>query len=138
MAHFYGTVEGTNNSQLRTVAASWAGAIIVNLFHNEPRGVDQFEVRMEQHKGNGDYRVLAKGDVGDATSITLGAPMKPLESTEHELVTLAINAGASIAEASVPDMFDLITFTPHSLREFVQQIMAHEALATPAIARQAG
>ena len=55
--HFYGTVKGkageasrlgSKESELRTRACSWDGAIEVVLFHH-PSGRDKYQVRMQQH-----------------------------------------------------------------------------------------
>lgn len=75
MAHFYGTLKGsrgqatrcgTKSSGVRAIAASWAGAIEVEIHHNTETGHDHFEVRQIQWHGNGDYCVLACGVVGQA------------------------------------------------------------------------
>jgi hypothetical protein len=73
MAHFYGTAEGsrreasrlgTKSSGLRTVAASWQGAIEVGLHHDEASGLDRATVRMVPWKGTGRSQLLYEGPVG--------------------------------------------------------------------------
>lgn len=70
MAHFYGTVQGAGgmasrlggaNTGLRTRAASWQGAITVEL--SIRNGVDWAHVAMDTHGGAGRNRVLYSGPI---------------------------------------------------------------------------
>ena len=81
MSHFYGSIPSssrrtvptacaTKGGGLKVRAASWAGAIETHLYHQD--GLDRFEVRMVQHQGAGDYKVIASGIVGAADSIHPG------------------------------------------------------------------
>lgn len=85
MAHFYGTVrggrgEGTRvghrNTGLTTVAASWSGAIRVQLYHDAIANVDRYRIYQETWGGNGVEELIAEGVVG--------------EKSQHTLVTEAI------------------------------------------------
>lgn len=73
MSHFYGTLDGnrgeatrcgSKDSGLRTTAASWAGAIKVELSVDD-EGRDCFEVRQIPWRGKGVSYVIAKGLVGE-------------------------------------------------------------------------
>ena len=70
MAHFYGTLQGgrgrvtkTGNKTtgLSTVAASWEGAVEVNLSHKDGR--DMVEVRFRPWRGAGAEGLIYKGPV---------------------------------------------------------------------------
>lgn len=72
MAHFYGTVEGNRglasrlgakNSGLSTVAASWSGAVDVNLWHDYENDVDMARVSLTRWRGKGTERILYSGPV---------------------------------------------------------------------------
>ena len=77
MAHFYGTVSGkarsqasrlgSKNSGLRTVAASWQGAVAVDLYQHDGR--DFAQVTLIPWHGNGTTRVIYDGPVN-------GSPIK--------------------------------------------------------------
>lgn len=71
MSHFYAVVKGnrgeatrcgSKGSGIRTVAASWSGAIETILFEKD--GVDMYRVVQTSWKGSGVYRVIAEGEVG--------------------------------------------------------------------------
>lgn len=75
MAQFLGTVQGQRGEASRlgskatgltTCAASWQGAIKVDLYHNAETGKDEFTVRMVPWHGAGASKVLAQGVVGEA------------------------------------------------------------------------
>lgn len=78
MSALYGTLKGkaktiatrcgTKNSPIVTMAASWAGAVRVEVYIDAD-GTEKFEVIMCQWHGNGDYRVLCSGLVGKADSV---------------------------------------------------------------------
>ena len=82
MSVFYGTVRGkartiatrcgTRRSEIKTIAASWKGAVPVRMYVNG-NGTELFEVVMEQWHGHGDYKVIAQGVVGDASSVERGS-----------------------------------------------------------------
>lgn len=71
MAHFYGTVDGrartiatrtgTKKSGLRTIAASWAGAVHVCL--SDQNGVTHAVVELIPWEGSGTRRLLYAGPV---------------------------------------------------------------------------
>ena len=72
MAHFYGSCEGnrkvttrcgTKNSGYTTRAASWEGAVVVNLFFNEDKKEDWAEVCLTTHEGQGKNITLYWGPV---------------------------------------------------------------------------
>ena len=82
MSHFYGTLngsrgeatrQGTKNSGITVVAASWNGCIRVSMWHNEETGHDVFSVDQEPWHGAGDRHCLASGIVGRA----IGKEAKP-------------------------------------------------------------
>jgi hypothetical protein len=71
MAHFRGTIKGARgeasrlghkSSGLHVTAASWQGAVSVQLYERE--GVDYALVRLEPHHGAGVYVELYDGPVG--------------------------------------------------------------------------
>lgn len=77
MAHFYGTIDGnrgtasrlgTAKSGLRTVAASWQGAVDVRLYCNTD-GVDRCRVMLVPWHGAGTSRVLYDGPVSGAADV---------------------------------------------------------------------
>lgn len=72
MSHFYGTIDGrTRRSQatrcgdkssgLVTHAASWSGAVRVELRHNPDTGHDEYTVSLVPWRGSGASRTLATG-----------------------------------------------------------------------------
>ena len=70
MAHFYGTLQGGRGRSTRTgykttglhtVAASWQGAVSVDLSHKDGR--DMVEVRFRPWEGAGTDRLIYKGPV---------------------------------------------------------------------------
>jgi len=77
MSHFYGVLSaaGSNDTTkcghkttgLETVAASWAGSIVVRLHHDEETGEDCFTVTQETWKGSGIHEPLIKGVIGQHT-----------------------------------------------------------------------
>ena len=71
MAHFYGTVQGARGEAsrlghkrdgLRTVAASWSGAIEVAAYQRED-GVDCARISFRQHHGHGTSRLIYDGPI---------------------------------------------------------------------------
>lgn len=73
MSHFYGTIKGNRGEATRcghrttgltTTAASWAGAIETHLYVND-EGLDCYRIVQKPWKGNGSYRVIAEGRVGE-------------------------------------------------------------------------
>lgn len=73
MSHFYGVVEGQartpatrrgSKNGLRAVAASWNGAIEVELFVGDD-GRDRFRVYERKWHGAGVSRLLAEGVIGE-------------------------------------------------------------------------
>lgn len=76
MAHFRGYIQGMRGSASRlgskgsglTVnAASWEGAVHVNLWHDEEDDVDMASVKLDEHHGRGESRILYHGPVGGVT-----------------------------------------------------------------------
>lgn len=74
MAHFLGTVQGqrgeasrlgNKNSGLQTVAASWDGAIAVDLEYDERTGKNRYTVRERKWHNSGVDRVIAEGVIGE-------------------------------------------------------------------------
>jgi hypothetical protein len=74
MANLYGTLEGSRgpatrcgNNQLVTTAATWAGAIRVELSREsgDPAGA-AYVVRLIPWHGRGEHRTLAEGRIGEA------------------------------------------------------------------------
>lgn len=72
MAHFYGTLEGnrgqatrmgTKASGLSTIAASWEGAVSVEIQHHEETGKDTFTISLIPWHGNGINRTIATGNL---------------------------------------------------------------------------
>ena len=72
MAHFYGSVKGnrgevsrcgSKNSGYTSHAASWEGAVVVNLFFNEEAQEDWAEVCLTKHKNKGRNITLYFGPV---------------------------------------------------------------------------
>ena len=82
MSHFYAkiptsarktvpTARGHKSTGVETIGASWKGGILTSLWHDADTDTDMFEVRMVQHHGAGDSKVLARGTVGDASIVEL-------------------------------------------------------------------
>ena len=80
MSHFYATIptsarrtvpsaRGHKSTGIETIGASWHGGILTSLWHDAQTALDMFEVRMIQHHGAGDSKILARGVVGDASII---------------------------------------------------------------------
>jgi len=76
MSHFYGsiptsarktvpTARAHKSTGLTTVAASWAGAVRVDVWYNEETGKDCFHVYQTRHHGAGVEKLLAQGNVGE-------------------------------------------------------------------------
>ena len=72
MSHFYGVLQGQRGeatrcgsqaSGLTATAASWKGAIEVEVFERD--GVDYFEVRQRHWRGAGVSQLLASGRIGE-------------------------------------------------------------------------
>jgi len=73
MAHFRGVAkgdecevsrDGSKESGLNVIAASWNGCVIVQLYHDEETGEDKYEVRQGVWFGGGISEVIARGVVG--------------------------------------------------------------------------
>ena len=86
MSHFYATIPvsarrtaptacGHKHTGVTTIAASYAGAIQVNLWHDETTGQDKFEVQQIPWHGSGASHCIASGIVGEAVDRT-GQPTK--------------------------------------------------------------
>ncbi len=82
MAQFYGTISGqrgeasrlgSKKSGLTTVAASWTGAVEVELYHSEITGVDMARVSLVPWHSMGSSRVLYDGPVsGECAEVSNG------------------------------------------------------------------
>lgn len=89
MAQFRGTIQGfrgeasrlgSKDSGLHVTAASWQGAVSVDLF--EANGVDIACVRLQPHYGKGTSRILYEGPVS-------GIPQRKRKQREQEHVLAA-------------------------------------------------
>lgn len=78
MAHFYGTIKGGRgeasrlghkSTGLHTVAASWSGAVEVDLYVNE-EGVDCARVYLTPWKGKGIHKEIYEGPISGALSLS--------------------------------------------------------------------
>ena len=76
MSHFYGsiptsarrtvpTARGHKSTGITTRAASYAGAVVVSLYHDENTGTDRFEISQQTHLGAGVNRLIAEGIIGE-------------------------------------------------------------------------
>ena len=73
MAHFYGIVRGqartettrvgSKNSGIQTIAASWKGAITVDIYYDSEKNKDICEVRLTKWHGAGTDKLLYHGPV---------------------------------------------------------------------------
>jgi len=80
MSHFYATIptsarrtvpsaRGHKSTGVETIGASWHGGILTSLWHDAETDLDMFEVRMIQHHGAGDSKILARGPVGNKNRV---------------------------------------------------------------------
>ena len=76
MSHFYGTPQGnrgeatrcgSRSSGLTTIAASWSGAVRIDLHHDEQTGQDIADVSLIPWRGSGVSRSLYHGPVDAPT-----------------------------------------------------------------------
>ena len=74
MAQYYGRVEGnrgeatrlgTKDSGIGTVAASWDGCILTNIWYDATKQVNRYEVWQGTWHGAGVSRLLSRGIVGE-------------------------------------------------------------------------
>ena len=76
MSHFYAsipesarkteaTARGHKSTGITTRAASWAGAVVVRMWHDEAAEVDRYEVKQDTHHGEGVSQLLCSGTVGE-------------------------------------------------------------------------
>ncbi len=74
MAHFYGVVQGnrqatsrlgSKQSGMSATAASWDGAVRVNIHFDEAEGVNKYTVSQIPWHGKGVEQVLATGTIGE-------------------------------------------------------------------------
>ena len=100
MSHFYGTIpesarktvpsaRGHKTTALATIAASWHGAIRVNLSHDPNHDQDCFEVEMIPWFSQGDRHVIARGTLGDAKQSSVYV-RKYLEHGNHYQDTIKL------------------------------------------------
>jgi hypothetical protein len=106
MSHFYGTLQGTRgeatrcgtkNSGLVAYAASWSGAIRVQLIHDDGTGKDSYIVEQVPWRGCGAMAQLASGTLGEPT------PSKS-EIQAAWLKNEAIEAARSAIRECLPDL----------------------------------
>jgi hypothetical protein len=80
MAHFYGTIQGargeasrlgTKSSGLHVVAASWQGAVDVQLYERD--GMDYVIVSLKPWQGHGESRLLYEGPVSGCKALVASA-----------------------------------------------------------------
>lgn len=73
MSHFYGTLQGNRGEATRcgskssgvvTYAASWQGAVRVQLYYDEATGKDMASVELVPWRGVGAYQTIYDGPVG--------------------------------------------------------------------------
>jgi len=76
MAHFYGVLQGsrgeatrlgTKASGVHTTAASWEGAVKVDLWYDEDDGVDRCTVWLVPWHGHGTEKLVYSGRVDGST-----------------------------------------------------------------------
>lgn len=74
MSHFYGVLQGNRGqttrcgsklSGIHTTAASWSGAIDVDVYYDDEKGKDVYIVVQRPWKGRGVSKVIASGVIGD-------------------------------------------------------------------------
>lgn len=74
MSYFYGTLQGsrgqatrcgTKNSGVTTQAASWNGAVQVDLWYDKEKDVERYRVYQVSWHGKGVHQILAEGVVGE-------------------------------------------------------------------------
>lgn len=99
MSHFYGTLQGSRgeatrcgskDSGIHTVAASWQGAISVNLFHDEETREDWARVCFSTWHGCGTDKEIFSGPVNGSKPVPdrilrLFAHVVDKESTKEEV-----------------------------------------------------
>lgn len=70
MSHFYGTMKGargeatrcgTRASGMSVTAASWQGAVTVELWHDEVSGRDYYRVFLRSWHGRGESKFIEEG-----------------------------------------------------------------------------
>ena len=80
MSHFYGTIQGnrgettrggSKDSGLTTFAASWKGAVRVDVFVNQDTGEDVARVALVPWRGRGINRILYEGPVGELRPLSV-------------------------------------------------------------------
>ena len=78
MSHFYAaiphsarrtvpTARGHKSTGISTYAASWAGRVCVDVWHNSKTGKDEFRVYQDRHSGAGISEEIASGVIGEET-----------------------------------------------------------------------
>jgi len=75
MAHYYGTVEGngrtkasrtgTKKTEIRTIAASWDGAVEVKMWWDYHNNCNRYEVKQVPWHGSGCNKIIDTGIVGE-------------------------------------------------------------------------
>jgi hypothetical protein len=110
MSHFYGTLQGargeatragSKGSGIETYAASWKGAIRVNVFHDETSGVDRYAIHQTRWHGAGVDEEIASGALGVSIAET---------KREAELAKIAEESRAreAVLSQELPDEFYLV------------------------------
>lgn len=93
MSHFYGTLQGqageatrrgSKNSGVATIAASFKGAIKVDLWYDEADGKDHFLIFQQPWHGAGVSELIADGVIGESLPKTPNKGNAQLEG--HKLL----------------------------------------------------
>ena len=103
MSYFYGTIpvsarktvptaRGHKKTGLATIAASWAGAIRVNLWHDPNHDVDRYEVQMIPWESRGDSHTIAAGEIGNAnkSEVFIKKPLKHGSTSSYAQTTVRL------------------------------------------------
>lgn len=77
MSRFYGTLQGNRGRatrqgirDLRTIAASWKGCIVVDLYI-DGQDRDCFRISQDRWQGSGRFEVIAEGVIGETTDYSV-------------------------------------------------------------------
>ena len=99
MSHFYGTIrgkgtertgQGTKDSGLRVVAASYQGSIEVHLHHTS-KGEDKYSIAMRTHQGSQGFAGdIATGVIGMPPEIPGVLPTPTIESFTDEALAAEV------------------------------------------------
>jgi hypothetical protein len=131
MAHFYGTLKGargettrcgTRTSGMDAVAASWQGAVHVDLYEKD--GTDFARVSLRQWHGRGESHPLYHGEVGRYK------PVNPPDDDERESLKRQVHEWAAVEGAPAPLVAALVdAMATEQLRHVVGQHVEVEGCA---------